>query len=150
MADNASEAIAIVMFNSHIISHQQPVRADNGPAKQKTAPIQRPEIKQDISDEDWATLVAEWGNFKRCTDIPPGFVADQLFQCCERGLARLILRENPAIIAEGGDKLLEAIQQMAVIKVATSIRRTNLLAAKQDHGETFREFYANVKAVASP
>ena len=80
VAENASEAIAIVMFNSHLISHQQPPRTDHGPAKQKIPPIKRPEIKQDVSDEDWATFVAEWGNFKRCTDIPRGCDADQLFQ----------------------------------------------------------------------
>ncbi len=38
---------------------------------------------------------------------------------------------------------------MAVIKVATSVRRANLLTIKQDHGESFREFYANVRAAAS-
>ena len=45
--------------------------------------------------------------------------------------------------------LLEAMKKMAVIKVATSVRRANLLASNQDHGETFREFYANVKAAAA-
>jgi len=149
VAENASEAVAIVMLNSHLLSHQQPSHSGPGSAKQKIPPIIRPEIKQDVSDEDWSTFVAEWGNFKRCTDIPAGCDADQLFQCCERSLARLLLRENPGIISEGEANLLDAIKQMAVIKVATSVRRTNLLAVKQDHGETIREFYANVKATAA-
>ena len=38
---------------------------------------------------------------------------------------------------------------MAVIQIATSVRRNNLLQTKQDSGESFREFYANVKAVAA-
>ncbi len=149
VAESASEAVAIVMFNSHLISHQQPAQSGPGPAKQKIPPIKRPEIKQDVSDEDWSTFVTEWGNLKRCTDIPVGCDADQLFQCCERSLARLLLRENPNIISEGEDNLMEAINQMAVIKVATSVRRTKLLSVKQDHGETIREFYANVKATAA-
>ena len=53
------------------------------------------------------------------------------------------------MIDEGEDALLEAIKQMAVIQIATSVRRNNLLQSKQDSGESFREFYANVKAVAS-
>ena len=72
VAESASEAVAIVMFNSHLISHQQPAQSGPGPAKQKIPPIKRPEIKQDVSDEDWSTFVTEWGNFKRCTDIPAG------------------------------------------------------------------------------
>ena len=148
-ANDASEEIAVLMFKSHLYSHQQPVRADRAPTKQKIPPISRPVIKQDVTDEDWATFVAEWGNFRRCTDIPPGCEADQLFQCCEKSLGRLVLRENPAIIAEGVDTLLKAIERMAVIKVATSVRRTNLLGCKQAHGETIREFYANLKASAA-
>ena len=38
---------------------------------------------------------------------------------------------------------------MAVIRVATSVRHANLLATRQDHAESFREFYANVKAAAA-
>ena len=63
-AKDASEEIAVLMFKSHLYSHQQPVRADRAPTKQKIPPISRPEIKQDVTDEDWATFVAEWGNFR--------------------------------------------------------------------------------------
>ena len=66
-----------------------------------------------------------------------------------KDLGRLIIKENPEVIDEGEDALLEAIKQMAVIQIATSVRRNNLLQSKQDSGESFREFYANVKAVAS-
>ena len=76
-------------------------------------------------------------------------MADQLFQCCERSLWKLLPKEDPAIIAAGEDELLNAIKLMAVIRVATSVRRANLLATRQDHAESFREFYANVKAAAA-
>ena len=42
-----------------------------------------------------------------------------------------------------------ALKRMAVIKIATSVRRTKLLTLKQDHGQSIREFYANVKAQAA-
>ena len=133
------ESVALAMFNSHLASHQQPTGAIGG-SKQKVPPIQRPEIKQDIDVEEWNTFVAEWRHFKRCADISTNSVADQLFQCCERGLGRLLIRENPTVVTEGEEMLLEAMKKMAVIKVATSVRRANLLASNQDHGETFREF----------
>ena len=137
------------MFNSHLLSHQPQQQARPAIAKQKIPPIARPEIKQDVSDEEWNSFVQEWNQFKCCTDIPQGSEADHLFQCCERGLGRLVIRENSEIIAEGEESLLAAIKSMAVIKVATGVRRAALLATKQDHGESFREFYANVKAAAS-
>ena len=53
------------------------------------------------------------------------------------------------MIAAGEKVLLEAMQKMAVIMVATSVRRANLLSQKQDHGQTCREFYANVRSSAA-
>ena len=144
-----SEAVAIVMFKSHMKSHQQPVTAPQGaPSKQRLPKIDRPELKQDISYEDWATFESEWKRFKRCTKMDPTEVADQLFQCCERPLQRLLLKEDSNIIEEGEVALLQAMKKMAVIQIATSVRRANLLSHKQDHGEPFREFYANVRASA--
>ena len=148
IAENTSEAIALVMFKSHLMSHSQ-AAATSTANSQKLPPIPRPEIKQDVSEEDWISFVAEWGTFKRCTSIPEDRVPDQLYQCCEKSLARLIIREQPDIVSKGEAELLAAMKRLAVIKIATSVRRTNLLASKQSHGETFREFYANVKAAAA-
>ena len=132
-AENASEAIALAMFQSHLMSHSQAAAA---PAhSQRLPPIPRPEVKQDISEEDWTSFVAEWGNFKRCTGIADNQVTDQLYQCCEKSLARLLIREEPDIVSQGETELLAAMKRLAVIKIATSVRRTNLLSLKQSHGE---------------
>ena len=146
-AENASEGIALAMFNSHLLSHSKPTEATT--QSQKLPPIPRPEVGQDVSEEDWTSFVSEWDNFKRCTRIVGNQVTDQLYQCCEKGLARLIIREQPDIVSQGEIELLAAMKRLAVIKIATSVRRTNLLAMKQPHGETVREYYANVKAAAA-
>ena len=44
--------------------------------------------------------------------------------------------------------MLAAMKKMAVLGLATTIKRTNLMAMKQDHGQTFREFNAHVRANA--
>ena len=135
------------MFQSHLVSHSQATVPVSVPS-QRPPPIPRPEINQDVSEEDWISFLAVWTNFKRCTDIADNQVADQLYQCCEKSLAKLLIREQPDIVTRGETELLAAMKRLAVIKIATSIRRTNLLAMKQKHGESFREFYANVKAAA--
>ena len=63
----------------------------------------------------------------------PQNIADQLFQCCERGLGRLLIIENPDIIEEGEDALLLAIKQMAVIQIATSVYSVTLLSSFHHH-----------------
>ena len=90
-----------------------------------------------------------WKSFKRCTEIPNGQEADQLFDCCDKTLGRLILKENPEVIESEEEELLQALKRMAVIKIAACVRRTWLLTLKQDHGQSIREFYANVKAQAA-
>ena len=148
LAENDSEAIAIALLSSHNNVHLQPasttVRSHNKPP-----PITRPEIRQDISAEEWYSVQEEWRRYKRITNLPEPDIADQLFQCCERSLARLLLKENPSVIEEGEKALIEAIKKMAVLQVAISVRRTKLLSTKQEHGQKFRDFFANVRATAS-
>ena len=149
ISENASEQVALMQFQSHMAVHQQSQVSRPATTKQKLPPIERPKLKQDINEEEWDTFTQEWKRFKRCTSIPMGQEADQLFDCCERSLGRLLLKEDPNIIDTGETALLGAMKKMAVIKVATSVRRTKLLSLKQDHGQSIREFYANVKAQAA-
>ena len=141
------------MFQSHMMTHQAAATASAAPTStaysQKLPPIQRPEVKQDISEEDWDAFMVEWTNFKRCTNLPSTNITDQLYQCCERSLARLLIKEQPDIVMKDEDTLLDAMKRLSVIKVATSVRRSKLLSTRQSHGEGFREFYANVKAAAA-
>ena len=64
-------------------------------------------------------------------------------------LAKLLIREQPDIVSRGEKELLAAMKKLAVIHIATSVRRTNLLALKKKHIEIFCEFYANVKTTAA-
>ena len=98
---------------------------------QKPPPIPRPVIEQDVSEEDWTSFISEWENYKRCTKLADDQLAGQLYHCCEKSLARLILREQLNIVSQGEQPLLLSIKSLAVVKIATSVRRTNLLAMKQ-------------------
>ena len=149
VAEHTSEPVAIAMFTSHNNVHTGKGAVSREATKQKVPKIDRPELKQDINDEEWQSFQAEWRRFKRCTEIAANEMADQLFQCCEHPLRRLLLKENPDIIEAGEQQLMIAMKKMAVMHVATTVRRTNLMSLKQDHGQTFREYYANVRAAAA-
>ena len=117
-AEHESEAVAIVMYQSHGNSHLGNSTSADRRTHAKPPQISRPEVKQDISAEEWYSFEEEWKRFKRITDLHTSEIPDQLLQCCERPLSRLILKENPKITDEGEDALLEAIQKMAVLQVA--------------------------------
>ena len=89
-AENASEQVALAMYNSHQLTHQQ--SPSMRPSSKKPPSIPRPEIKQDVNEEDWESVVSEWGNSKRYNDIPDDQIAIQLLACCEKGLSRLVVR----------------------------------------------------------
>ena len=118
VATNDSEAIVLIISNSNLISHQGATATlRNEPQmKQKLPLIPRPIVKQAIDDKEWATFLDKWLPFKRCISIPRGSLADQLFQCCERELDQLIIKENPVVIEECEYALLEEIEKMAVIR----------------------------------
>ena len=145
------KVVAIVMLNSHLLSHQgaNATLCNDSQMKQKLSQIPRPIVSKILMTKEWVTFLEEWLRFKRCTSILKGSHADQLFQCCERGLGRHIIKENPEVTEEGENALLEAIKQMAVMQVATIVRRNKLLQSKQNSGESFRDFFTNCKAVAS-
>ena len=105
IAEHESEQIAVLQFQSHLASHTQPSAAKS--SKQKLPPIERPKLKQDITEEEWDTFTQEWKRFKRCTDIPVGQEADQLFDCCEKLLRRLILKV-------GGERFSKNHQHMCI------------------------------------
>ena len=78
-----------------------------------------------------------------------GEAIQQLFQCCEGDLGDNSLRSNPDATRGTEDELLAAIKSLSVIPVAKSVRRSNLLAVKQDHSENVRSFYARINGKAA-
>ena len=113
VAEHTSENVAIALLTSHGQNHKK--------SKQK-APLDRPECKQDISIEEWQVFENEWSKYKRSHDVDDD-LANQLFHCCVKPLRSLLIKENPNIIAEGVNALLNAIRQMAVLHVSTSVCR---------------------------
>ena len=76
------------MLTSHNNVHTGTGTTPRVASKQKVPKIERPELKQDINDEEWQTFEAEWRRLKRCTEMAQGEITDQLFQCCDRSLGR--------------------------------------------------------------
>ena len=50
-----------------MLSHQQSNTSPGG--NQKLPKVERPLLKQDISDEDWHAFLFEWDRFKKRTNL---------------------------------------------------------------------------------
>ena len=149
-SEHESEQVASLQFQSHMAVHTSKVQAPaSGDSVRAKPEVEKPVLKQDITEEEWDSFTQEFRRYKRRLRTPVGQEADDLFDCCEKSLGRLLLKEDPGIIEAGEEKLLEAMKKMAVIRVAVSIRRTQLMSMKQEPGQSIREFYANAKAQAS-
>ena len=73
---NESEQIAIAMFNSHMMVHQASGGRSNH--QQKLPPIPRPEVHQEINDEDWASFLL---NGSTTRDVEKSKMNKRLITC---------------------------------------------------------------------
>ena len=125
------------------------VHVPNNGAKQRPPKLERPTIARESSEEVWNTFQTRWQMFKRGTHLTNEDTVQQLFQCCEEELGDAILKSHPAAVSGTEEQLLTAIKQLAVIPVAISVRRSELLGIRQDHGENARSFMARLKGKAT-
>ena len=63
-----------------------------------------------------------------------------LLACCDQDLKSSVEKANPSITTQDETAVLAAIKRHAVVSVPVSVLRTELLAMKQDHGETVLAF----------
>ena len=149
--DDVDASVAAVMLTIHNnvhISNPTPGTSDVV-TRQRAPKIERPRISAGSSEETWNTFSTRWTMFKRSTALTGAESVEQLFHCCDEDLGDSILKGHPNAVTSTEDNLIKVIKQMAVIPVAISVRRADLLATKQDHGENARAFYAKVRGKAS-
>ena len=141
--------VAVAFLNSHSMTHQSANLSSTGGASVRAPKIDRPVLKQDVSDEDWEMFKAEWSRFKLCYKFLPSELNQQLFQCCEPRLGNLLLKFDPKVCEGTEEALLTPMEKMAVLHVASTVRRTKLMTIQQAHGQSVREFFALVRSAAS-
>ena len=90
----------------------------------------------------------KWEIFKNSTTIPQEQLSTQLWQCCDEELTSELFRDTPNISTIGEEDLLARIKQLAVLSVATCVRKTELFSMRQDRGQPIRSFAAKVKGKA--
>lgn len=152
IATNDDKDLMLAAFGSHQKNHDiQTNTAIAAPQRNEMSRAQRterPKIQKGGSEETWNTFFTRWNNYKKTSGIPESVATGELFECCSLELGDDIIRENPQLL-EGAEKdLLAAIKRHAIIPVAKTVRRSDVLQMRQDHDEGVRAFYARVKGKA--
>ena len=145
---NVADSVASQLLKLHNNAHT----AANQPTavvRQKPPKIDRPKISKGCSEETWRAFDTRWKLFKDGTQLTAEETNRQLFQCCDEDLGNDLLRSYPTILDGTEELLLQAIKKLAVTPVAITVRRSELLSTKQDHGESIRSFYAKVNGKAA-
>ena len=73
----------------------------------------------------------------------------QLFHCCEEDLGDKVLKGQPDAVSGTEQQLMAVIKKLAVVPVAVSVRRSDLLSTRQDHGESIRSYVAKLQGKAA-
>lgn len=128
--------------------HQANVHS-NGSTKQRPPKVERPQITGGVTAEDWATFSRRWDTFKSATDMSVAEAKCQLLACCEQGLEASLFKDDPDLRSKDEESILIAIRNLAVIDVAATVRITELLQMKQDHGEGVRAYVARARGIAN-
>ena len=86
---------------------------------QKLPRVKRPEVAQQCSEEDWASFLTLWKTFKSSNKIRVGSAEEvyQLYECCEKNLQKLLIRENPDILERPESEALEAVSCLKTQKI---------------------------------
>ncbi len=150
--DNVAAASLILHNNVHAQAAAAAAAPTPAPAqnnKKKPPQLDRPRIASGSTEETWNTFSARWTMFKDGHDLTNAEKNQHLFQCCDEELGDTIIKGHPNAAAGTETELLAIIKKLAVIPVAISVRRSDLLSTQQAHGESARPFYFRLKGKAA-
>ncbi len=146
--EDVADAVAAVFLILHNNFHKGPTPAPVQHRK-KVPQLDRPRIAGGSTEETWNTFSARWTMFKNGHELTDVEKVQHLFQCCDEELGDTIIKGHPNAASGTEQELLAIVKKLAVIPVAISVRRSDLLSTKQAHGETGRSFYARLKGKAA-
>ena len=131
---DVDSAVAAVMLGHHL-STDHPA-----PSQRKAPTIPPPKVTTSIYEDQWDVFTREWSLYKETVSMPADRISVYLLSCCSQDLKSSVERADPAVTTKAESEVLAAIKRHAVISVAVSVLRTELLVMKQDHGENVLAF----------
>ena len=101
-----------------------------------------------VTIEEWNIFLRRWTWFKDGSHIDDVSAPSQLFQCAGPDLGDRLLTSDANIASKTVAQILAAMRSLAVVPVAASVLRSELLHLRQDRDESCRAFAARVRGKA--
>ena len=141
--------MAILQFQRHMNVQQQMQQPKVATTKQELPPpVERPKLKQDVTEEEQESFHQDRKRFSCCNDIPAGQEAYQLFNCYERGLKDSYLTKTPTYLTHEKQPF-GPNEKYDCIKYRQQCAPHKILSLRQDQGQNTRDFFVKVKVQAT-
>ena len=150
--EDIETALAVVFLNIHnnqIHAPRNTINNNDTPSRRQVPKIERPKVSRGSSEETWISFTKRWSLFKTGTGLSNSEKVHHLFECCDQDLGEAVLKSSPTAIHGTEENLLSVMKRLAVIPIAISIRRSDLLSCNQDHGEAGRAYHSRLMGKAA-
>ena len=111
-------------------------------------PSHRAPIDSGVEPVVWNNFLRRWELFRAGSEIDDDAAPLQFFECVSERLGDMVLKADPAIVSRSLDVVITTVRRFAVVPVAISVMRAELLQLQQAPDEQFRAFSARVQGKA--
>ena len=141
--DYAATVVATLLQAHHDV-HHRPQQQDT----RRGPKVDRPEISDDIEEEEWNTFAQNWKIYVQANRIDNADIAAHLYSCCKPTLKSKLNAVHQNFLDKPTDELLPLLKNLTVIPIPRTVKQNQLLQMKQDASESIRTFFSRVKAKA--
>ena len=142
---DVADLIAAALLNAHTAGSHAQNNVGLPVQPRRTPKIDRPVLKDNITEEMWNAFAQSWTIFLQGNDIPEAEKTLQLYSACDMALKAKITALCPDILNLPVNEVLDLLKKITVTPVATTVKRNELLQLTQDAGEKIRTFFSRVK-----
>ena len=129
---DVDSVVVAALLNAHTVG----AHTSSQPVKQRQPPkVERPQLSDAIDEESWNAFKQDWTMFTRANEVSAVDQPIQLFSCCDSALKAKLTSCCQDVFEKPVQELLTLLQSLAVIPVAVSVKRNELLQMHQDSGE---------------
>ena len=130
-----SEAVTVALLNAHTAgTHNAPV-AGNTQQRRRTPKVDRPVLKDNMTEESWNAFLQSWNIFVRGNDVEDAELTVQLYSACDMSLKGKLTAMDQDILQKPVQDILDMLKNITVTPIARTVKRKELLQMSQDAGE---------------
>ena len=134
-----------------IIKHARSIKSNKDivqPIQIKAPAAKLPEIKHDMTLQQFRKFVIDWNVFKQITGIRDSQVSAQLYSCCDETVQNSLVNTVKDIFSIDEKDLLKFIEQTVTKRSNPTVHRMNFSSITQSQSESIQDYLIHLKSSA--